>query len=147
MIREIPIAELGALEEAANHFYASSKFLEGFSLTRFVQVWTALLTEKSGVIIAHEEDHRIVGAIGGMAHRDLYGEKVIAEEFFWFIRPEYRGAGILLYRAFEEWAKSKGAAELQMVHLLDLMPDRVSLFYRRQGFNPIETRYSKRLTA
>jgi len=34
-----------------------------------------------------------------------------------------------------------------MVHLLDLMPEKVGAFYRRAGFTPIETRYSKRLPA
>ena len=61
------------------------------------------------------------------------------------MRPASRGAGVALYRAFEEWARVRGAAALQMVHLFDVMPAKVARFYLRSGFEPIEMRYQKDL--
>lgn len=147
MIREIGISELGKLQGCAKAFYDSSRFLEDFNPCRFTDIWTQLLNSGAGVIFAYEIDSCFVGAIGGIVHQDIYGQSIIAEEFFWFIEEQYRGAGLRLYKRFEDWARGRGAASIQMVHLLDLMPEKVSKFYLRQGFEPIETRYSKKLAA
>lgn len=147
MIRELPISELFRLAPAAKEFYAASRFLGVFHLARFEQIWTSLIEGGNGVIFADEREGEIVGTIGGIVHRDIYGEGTIAEEFFWFVREEFRGSGILLYREFERWAKGKGAAQIQMVHLLDVMPHKVGDFYIRCGYVPVETRYTKELTA
>jgi GNAT superfamily N-acetyltransferase len=145
MIRTVEIADLPRTECAAREFYASSRAFGEFHLARFVDVWRELLASGAGVIFAYEYGGRIEGAIGGLVHRDLYGEALIAEEFFWFIRAAHRGAGVALYRQFERWARERGASSIQMVHLLDLMPEKVGRFYLRAGFQPIETRYQKRL--
>jgi len=52
---------------------------------------------------------------------------------------------VLLYRAFEAWAKTKKATELRMGYLVDLMPEKVAHFYERVGFERVEVGYSKRL--
>lgn len=135
------------MHACARQFYSSSEFLGQFDIERFTQVWTNLLQMGMGVIFLMESDGQICGAIGGMVHQDLYGHELIAEEFFWFIESDARGAGIRLYREFENWAREQGADSIQMVHLLDLMPEKVEAFYRRAGFTPIETRYSKKLAA
>ena len=145
MIRTIGIDELGAVEEAAREFYAASRFLGSFRLERFCAIWELLLTSGAGVIFAEDCDGEIVGVIGGIVHQEIYGEEVIAEEFFWFVREAFRGAGVRLYRRFEDWARERGASEIQMVHLFDSMPDRVAKFYLRSGFEPVEMRYRKAL--
>lgn len=139
--------DLPAMQACAQEFYAASEFLVQFDIERFRLVWLHMFELGCGAIFLHEKDGKIQGAIGGIVHQDLYGHDMIAEEFFWFIRPEARGAGIRLYRQFEDWARSRGAVRIQMVHLLDLMPEKVATFYLRSGFRPIETRYSKNLVA
>jgi GNAT superfamily N-acetyltransferase len=147
VIRDVTIDDLKDFEETAREFYATSQFLGKFSLERFVEMWTYLLTGGDGVIFAEDCDGEIVGAIGGIVHRDIYSEGLIAEEFFWFVKEAHRGRGLRLYRRFEEWARGRGAGQIQMVHLLDVMPERVSRFYTRSGFHPVETRYAKELRA
>lgn len=147
MIKTATIADLARTEAAAREFYASSHAFGDFHLSRFVDVWKELIGSGAGVIFSYERDGRIEGAIGGLVHRDIYSDALIAEEFFWFIRREHRGAGVLLYRRFEQWARERGACQIQMVHLLDLMPGKVARFYLREGFMPIETRYAKALAA
>lgn len=91
------------------------------------------------------DDGLINGALGGLIHRDLYGERLIVEEMFWFMRPDTRGGGVRVYRAFESWAKARGAVSIQMVHLLDSMPEKVERFYKAIGFKAAEVRYIKAL--
>jgi GNAT superfamily N-acetyltransferase len=157
MIRAITIDELGAVEPAAREFYAASRVLGSpFRIDRFREIWQSLLATGAGVIFAAidgaedgvdpvEDAGAIAGVIGGILHREIYGEAMIAEEFFWFVRPERRGAGVALYRRFEEWARERGAESIQMVHLFDVMPEKVARFYLRSGFEPAEMRYVKTL--
>ncbi|HEV8500430.1 MAG TPA: GNAT family N-acetyltransferase [Casimicrobiaceae bacterium] len=135
------------MEETAHAFYASSRFLDHFSLAKFREIWTQFLELDAGVIFAADSDGEIVGVIGGLVHPEIYGNGIVAEEFFWFVRPEFRGAGVRLYRRFEQWARSRGAGEIQMVHLFDSMPEKVAKFYLHSGFEPVEMRYRKALTA
>ena len=145
MIRAISIDELPAVQQSAREFYGASRFLGEFCLERFCEIWKFLLTGGDGVIFADERDGEIAGLIGGIVHREIYSEAIVAEEFFWFVREAHRGAGLALYREFERWAREHGAATIQMVHLRDVMPEKVERFYVRAGFHPIETRYAKDL--
>lgn len=145
-IRHAELTDLPRLAAGAAEFYAASEFLTAFDIGRFCEIWTTLLRSGSGVIVIEEgPDGLINGALGGMSHRDIYGEDLIAEEFFWFMRPDTRGGGVRIYRAFERWAKARGAVTLQMVHLLDSMPEKVARFYLAVGFKAAETRYIKKL--
>lgn len=145
-IRQAELTDLPKLAAGAAEFYAASEFLNGFDMGHFSQVWASLIRSGSGVIFLEEgEDGLINGALGGMVHRDLYGDTLIAEELFWFMRPDTRGGGVRVYRAFEKWAKAHGAVSLQMVHLLDSMPEKVARFYHAVGFKAVETRYTKTL--
>lgn len=143
-MRQAAIADLPAMHSAATEFYASSQFLETFDLARFTGVWTELLAGGAGVIFV-QGDADVDGALGGVVHRDLYSDELMASEFFWFVKAGKRGAGISLYREFEKWARDKGCRRIEMVHLLDVMPEKVARFYRTLGYRAAETRYTKQL--
>jgi GNAT superfamily N-acetyltransferase len=146
VIREITIGELARVEDAAREFYAASRMLGArFRIDRFREIWEPLLRAGAGVIFADWRQDEIAGVIGGIVHREIYGDALVAEEFFWFVREQYRGAGVALYRRFEEWARGRGASSIQMVHLFDSMPEKVAKFYLRSGFEPAEMRYVKQL--
>lgn len=144
-VRTATVADLFRMEDTAKQFYAASKYLRYFDFKKFRDVWASLLRNQ-GIILIYESEGQIKGALGGLLHTSLYGQELIAEEFFWFMRHDSRGAGVRLYAAFEEWAKKQGAACIHMVHLEDVMPDKVAHFYLSRGYEPIETRYEKRLT-
>ena len=148
MIRRLEPAELPRLECGAREFYQASAFLGDFDIATFCKVWDQLLSGSTAAIFADvAETGRVNGALGGIIHRELYGARLIADEFFWFMRPDSREtlAGVRLYFAFEQWARAQGAAEIQMCHLLDSMPEKVARFYLRQGYKPIEMRFAKAL--
>ncbi|HSW48631.1 MAG TPA: GNAT family N-acetyltransferase [Bryobacteraceae bacterium] len=144
-IRQATAADLPRMGGCAREFYASSRFLQGFDLDRFCAVWTELLANGTGVIFLLEDGGEVVGALGGVAYPDINSGELIATEFFWFIRDGARGQGLRLYRLFESWARERGCRQIRMVHLADLMPDKLDRVYRHLGFEPIEIHWAKEL--
>lgn len=142
--RVATVADLERMEATAREFYASSRFLHGFQLSRFVALWTHLLGTGGGVIfVLGSQD--IDGALGGVVYPEPYSGVLVATEFFWFVRPGCRGAGMRLYRAFEAWARARGCAQIRMVHLTDSMPERLAEVYGRLGYEAAEVHYVKEL--
>lgn len=145
-IRQLDISELPLLEPGAKEFYASSKYLKGFEMPRFISLWTTLIENGTGRIYGmFDENGNVQGAILGVLYPELYGPGLIATEFAWFVREKYRGSGLRLYYKFEEWAKEKKATQIRMTHLCDLMPDKLKWLYLELGFEPIEINYAKEL--
>lgn len=107
--------------------------------------WAGLIQSGVGTIFALERDGEYLGALGGVVYPDIYSGLPIATEFFWFTLPEHRGRGLLLYRAFEEWARGRQCSEIRMVHMLDSMPEALNRTYTRLGFTAAEVHYSKEL--
>jgi GNAT superfamily N-acetyltransferase len=146
VIREATIDDVARLEAGAREFFAVSRFLRNFSSQHFTNAWRALLESGVAVIIvAEQDDGELAGAIAGVAYPDICTGELTATEFFWFSRPRHRGAGIQLYRRFEEWSRRRHCALLRMVHLQDVMPGRLTTVYRRLGFEPVETHWQKEL--
>lgn len=142
-IRKLDIDEIERLGELAEKFYASSEFLQGFSLEVFRESWTSFLSSGLGVIFVLEADGKLMGAIGGLKYPDPNSGEWTATEFFWFVDEACRGKGLLLLKRFEEWARGQGCKKILMVHLLDLMPEKVKRVYERYGYKAIEVHYAK----
>lgn len=145
-IRAAAIDDLPKLLPLAEEFYASSKFLKGFNIERFTEMWAQLIGQGAGVIYLAEADGAIAGTIGGVMYPDIYSGELVATEFFWFVCGESRGLhGMKLYRAFELWAIEQGCARIRMVHLLDSMPEKLKRIYDHLGFEAVEVHYTKEL--
>ena len=149
MISLATVVDLPRLEPCAREFYAAAPSLGEFHLERFCEVWAGLLTSGAGVVFIASEGGDVRGCLGAVRHRDLYSEKSIAVEMFWFVPVRYRGtamAGPRLYFAFERWARAEGCEEIRMVHLLDSMPEEVRAFYQKADFIATEIHYAKKLS-
>ena len=83
------------------------------------------------------------GALGGVCVPDCHRECMVASEFFWYVKPEHRGGGIRLLKAFEKWAREQGADRIIMTHLADSMPEGLKKLYIRLGYEELETNYIK----
>ena len=144
LIREASLDDLPRLTPMALEFYSQSRFLRDFDADRFAKCWTGLLTLGTGVIfLLGDED--ISGMLGGVIYPDLYSGRLIATEFFWYVRLGSRGQGMQLYQAFEQYARDRGCEEIRMVHLLDSMPEKLNRVYRRLVYVPSEVHYVKEL--
>lgn len=143
MIRPADITDLPRLEPLARQFYAASRFLGEFHMEQFIHLWGVLLLEDRGVVFLLLDGEEIVGALGGVVYPDTYSAVKVATEFFWFVGEGHRGAGLKLYRAFEEWATAQGCRQIRMVHLADSMPDQLARVYSHLGFEAAEVHYVK----
>jgi len=104
----------------------------------FVTNWTKFLELKVGFIIAAYDGPTPVGALSAyIVPNDLNGSQV-AQETWWFVKPEYRGSGIgeNLIELFERYARSQGARRVSMGVLLHLKP--VADLLTKRGYVPFE---------
>ena len=144
MIQKATIADLPEVAVLLEEFRGLSRFLDGDQRV-FIQSWTGLLNSDVGVIFMQREAGKIVGLLGGVAYPDVNTGRLVATEFFWFVRESARGGGLRLYKDFERWAQARGCQTIQMVHLLDVQPERMERLYHRMGFSAVETHYMKAL--
>jgi GNAT superfamily N-acetyltransferase len=141
-LTESDLAET-ALKGAA--FYREGKLPGRFVPEVFTQTWRQLLGSGIGTLIGLEIDGRIEGALGGVKSPDPNDGDLVAVEMFWFVDANHRGHGLKLLDAFEEWAHQQGCKRVGMIHLLQLMPDKLEVLYRRRKYQPVEVHYLKEL--
>jgi GNAT superfamily N-acetyltransferase len=108
-----------------------------------------LLSKGLGVIFKWEENGRVVGLIGAILSSGMFDGKVVAQEAFWFVSPEFRGhsGGIRLFKEVENWAQLVGVERLFMTYMHSSMPEKLQKFYERQGFVALETSFIKEITS
>ncbi len=102
----------------------------------------------SGVIflLCDDATGEIHGGLGAICGPSMISEEKMAVETFWYVAPEYRGQGVRLMAAFEEWAKRQGCQKVAMVHLADSHPESLGAFYLRRGYKLIETHYVREVS-
>jgi GNAT superfamily N-acetyltransferase len=147
MIREITAEELPNLLEMAHLFFNEGALPGRFSDAAFLKAWTGLITQRIGYVLVAEQGGQFTGALGAIAYPSLNTGEVEAMEAFWFVHPNFRGGltALRLLNAFEGTARARGVARVTMVHLKNLMPDRLRHLYKRRGYVEIETHYTKGL--
>lgn len=144
MIREAVLDDVPAIVALGRSFVSEDHY------ARFLMAKTGMLTVymtgvvagTTSAILISESAGSIVGMLGiQVADHPMSGEKTAAE-LFWYVLPEHRnGVGRELMKAAEAWARSRGAAKLQMT-----APDqRVAKVYERRGFAHVESTYQKEL--
>lgn len=100
-----------------------------------------LLESPVGVLLVSETCGELTGMLGAfLFDHPISGER-LATEIFWWVEPEHRGHGIRLLRRAEAWAKSNGAAKLQMI----APTPAVARIYEALHYAPIETAYQRTL--
>lgn len=81
---------------------------------------------------------------GGVAH-SFYNKMVKqAVEFGWWVHPAYRNGGVGhdLHKTYEEWAKSRGASVISMMHM---GAPEVGRMYEKMGYSLRELSYTRKV--
>lgn len=97
-------------------------------------------------ILKVAENGSVQGAAGALVFPMYWNRyEMVAQELFWFLRPEYRNGstGIKLLFALENAARAQGAKRIMMLCLDALEGDRVASIYQRLGYAPQERTYVK----
>lgn len=98
---------------------------------------------KDMIILGYVKDNEVVGIIIGGTISCMFSEDLIANELVWFMKKDHRNglSSVKLHKAFEYWAKEvKKVSGVVMAHLND---DKVSKYYRKQGYAKREEAYYK----
>lgn len=86
------------------------------------------------------------GMVAAMVYRNYFlRSENVAQELFWWVDPESRGAGIgrEMLDGLEAWAKANEARTLTMVSLDAVDGEAVGRLYTARGYSPLERHFSK----
>jgi hypothetical protein len=107
-----------------------------------------MLSGRSAVIVG-EVDGELIAMTGIMLSPSWFNEnQTVARELFWYIKPAFRNIGRLAIQMFnwlEKWAVDVRANELAMARTSTLSPEKLDKFYRKKGFSPADSYYTKGL--
>lgn len=133
MIRPATEEDLPRLMEYADSFLSYHPITSLFprDKTAVEAMLRKLMEGGNGVLLIHDQ-----GAIGGyIAPMWCAPSVTVATELFWWADAQGRS----LMKAFEEWARERGATMIQM--LLIVGRKDVSAIYDRAGYAPVELSY------
>jgi GNAT superfamily N-acetyltransferase len=140
-------AELPELLPLAREFHQNEVLASWCSFDEdvWLSTWWALLEGGCAFILISEEDGEITGAIGGLQYPDMNDGVRVCQEAFWFVPKAKRGGGPALLREYERVAVEHGAERTVMNHLADDRAEHIARFYKRVGYQPLESSYYKEL--
>ena len=97
-----------------------------------------------GIVYVAEVDSRVVGVIAGRLIDELSVGR-ICEEVIWYVEPENRGLGLLLFKKFMIACKKSNCVGVAMVAYKNEHFNLVDKFYKKNGFEEVETKYFKKI--
>lgn len=128
---------LAAISEVQDYIRLLDRMVEG---TKFLPLTPAkaerLATRQNGFCMGAWDGDRLVGFINGYVGETFLNEEFNAYEQGWYVLPEYRGGTIALrlIKAFEGWAKGRGAAKLWLGQSVNHRQDSTLRFFERLGY-------------
>ena len=135
------------LVKFARHFHEASPykllaFDAGKTKEAFHKVTSGMLYDGVAIVALH--DDKPIGFIAGMASEPLFSRARISMELGWWIEPDYRGtkASVLIYSAYEDWAKRVKCDAIQGAYLPGVSPE-LDGFYKKRGYLQVESSYLK----
>jgi RimJ/RimL family protein N-acetyltransferase len=150
-VRMATDADAEQVARLGRQFYEAgglNKYLFEYSEDDVSALIAKTIAEPSACTIVAEDGDRIIGMAAAVSYNHfLSPSTTMAQELFWWIEPEHRGsgAGLMIMRALEDWAKSAGASVMVMVTLHGLGHERLDKIYRQDGYAPLEYSYMKRI--
>tara|TARA_R100000935_G_C2724710_1_gene119435 strand:- start:89 stop:571 length:483 start_codon:yes stop_codon:yes gene_type:complete len=124
------------------HAESSFSRLE-FSGDKLLAVAANNAKDPSRVIFMAYKDDAPVGVFVGNVASYYFGPDLVAVDTIWYVVPEQRGSyvGIKLLELFENWAKSKGAADIRIGQSSTIKPEVFEGLLEKRGYNFIGANY------
>jgi GNAT superfamily N-acetyltransferase len=147
-IRKARLEDVDAIVGMVGHFMAAKVgavvYGEVLKFKPAVVTELARLVVERGAMFLAEADGRVVGMIAGCPIEDLIARTPMFDEMVWWVEPDYRkgSAGPRLLQAVENWSRQKGLRLLKMVAPAG---SGVGSYYKRLGYQEVETSFVKRL--
>lgn len=144
MIRKATEADTARIVEMVGHFILTTRYAAVLKFRPAVVGELVTLVNRCGVIFVAELEGRVVGMIAAVAMEELVAKTPMLDEMVWWVEPEHRAGSIgpKLLGSLEKWARQKG---LSMVKMVAPAGSGVGKYYKRLGYEEVESSYMKRL--
>jgi len=93
-------------------------------------------------ILAESDDHGIIGVIAGQFIEGMLMGK-FCEEIIWYVEPEHRGVGLLLFDKFMSACEKSDCVGVAMSAYNNEYLKFVDRLYKKNGFKEIDRKYYK----
>ena len=105
-----------------------------FSLDKAICFFDTLL-EHGGLFVAIS-DEQIIGFFAGFVMEHFLSNQTFASDAGVYVLPEHRGgsAFVRLVKAFEAWARERGASEIHLGTSTGVQPEKTVRMYERLGY-------------
>lgn len=136
-VRAAVEADIPTLIELGAALHAESPRFRRYPYSPRKVAEMALAVIPGGGALVAEIDGKIVGVMAGFVVEQWFSETKVASDLTFYILPEYRKKGraaLMLVRAFEQWAKSKGAVDVVPGASTQIDPDTTRSFYEKLGY-------------
>lgn len=144
MIRKAEVGEIRHVTEFMKQFEQASSHVKvdiEYSITQYEKMVAA---DYAVVFMLIGLDNELHGGLGALKVPDLHCGLMTGIETFWYVAPKYRGPGLQLLDAFENWAVvENGCKRTAMIHMEDSYPELLKRLYRMRGYHLMESHYVK----
>lgn len=95
-----------------------------------------------------EDNNKIEGGILFSIVSDIFTNKILLKEIFWFVLPEKRNSWVAykLIKEAEKFATENNIDSIFMAHMANPNPEKLSMFYKKIGYNFIQAEYLKKIS-
>jgi GNAT superfamily N-acetyltransferase len=141
IVREATVDDVPGIVAAGGRFIRGSVYqrMLGENPAQIGSFATWLINHPDGAAWVLEHDGAVRGILGATVFVHPMDGTLTAAEMCWWVDPEMRGHGLKLLRAFETWARDRGARKTVVVAPT---PD-VERLYERMHYAKVETSYER----
>ena len=141
--RKMQDSDYNGVMQLIHEFYED--YLEEFGSSINIDVLTKTFDKLKDSSFIVEEDHKVVGLLGGRIVTDELSDEKTYAEVMWFMSKYHRKYGLKLLYFVEDWVRAQGMKRMMMVHLCNEEGEKLLDFYTRLGYTPMEMHYIKQL--
>lgn len=94
----------------------------------------------------HEKDGEIHGGILFILTKEIFTNKTMLKELFWFVDPDKRNSWVAykLIKEAEKFAQENNIQIISMMHMKHPNPEKLQNFYEKIGYNLVQVEYFKK---
>jgi len=151
MIRQITAKDKTTILKYAPLFWEEIKGEElagKLSLESFANFLEVSFRNETLVGWFYEENKKIQGGILFSIVSDIFTNKLLLKEIFWFVLPDQRNSwtAYKLIKQAEKFAIENNIDSIFMAHMANPNPEKLSKFYKKIGYNFIQAEYAKKIS-
>jgi len=137
MIRIAVHTDVDRLVELGRSMWEESPTYSAYDFNESkLRIWLELVIDnQNGVILVYERDKQIIGGMVGWHEEQFFGHDRVLCDLALFVEPGKRGsmAGAALIKAYVEYGRDLGVAQIVLSNSSGVNRDRIARLYERLG--------------